>query len=90
MIHEIGHCLGLATGHYNGKWYVRKITQFAQDTKAGTSHELLVWTRERWPQLQQQGALGAHDVRHRGRQRLYGANAATVTRTTYGFIQHRA
>ena len=87
MIHEIGHCLGLAhPGHYNGGGTYEKNAQFAQDTKAGT-------VMSYWSERENAG----HNFNNKGPsapmmydiaavQRLYGANRATRnTDTTYGF-----
>lgn len=87
MIHEIGHCLGLAhPGHYNGGGTYEKNAQFAQDTKAGT-------VMSYWSEREHAG----HNFKNLGPsapmmydiaavQSLYGANRATRnTDTTYGF-----
>jgi len=87
LVHEIGHCLGLAhPGEYNGSGSYERNAGFAQDTRAGSV--MSYWSERKQPghdfKNMQPSAPMMYDIA--AIQKLYGANLKTRnTDTTYGF-----
>lgn len=87
MVHEIGHCLGLAhPGDYNGGGSYERDAKFAQDTRAGTV--MSYWAEHKNAGHDFKGRMPSAPMMYdiAAVQRLYGANHTTRnTDTTYGF-----
>lgn len=87
MVHEIGHCLGLAhPGEYNGGGTYERDATFAQDTRAGTV--MSYWAETKHAGHDFRGLMPSAPMMHdiAAIQKMYGANHKTrSTDTTYGF-----
>ncbi|QJI27998.1 metalloprotease [Pseudomonas sp. ADAK18] len=87
LVHEIGHCLGLAhPGEYNGGGSYERDAVFVQDTRAGSV--MSYWSERKQAghnfKNMQPSAPMMYDIA--AIQKLYGANLKTRdTDTTYGF-----